>query len=291
MRLFRTMLTVAALAVAGPSIKTAQAADCETPSIMRFSLVPQNDAQKDLAELQPLLKELQAALAMPVESVAPSSYDAVVEGLLGGGIHIARLGPASYVSAKKQDARITPFASYYRRANAYQEAGAFYYTLLIVRETGEFKNIESLRGKKLALVDPGSTSGALVPRHVFNKVIGSSLENYFSRIVYSGSHDQSARRVADGSLDAAFVGSSNLAAYVSASKPERSGFRILWRSKPIPLDPFVYRGQLCESIKEKINLAFFGKDGKQNQAVLEKLNAARFIPVTDADYEIIRGMQ
>ena len=290
--LLRQTLAAFALMATILAVNNARATACDTPTVLRFSMAPQNNAARDLAELQPLLTSLEATLGIPVQVVTPPSYDAVVEGLISGAVHLARLGPAGYVSARKQDADITPFASYHKKANAYQEAGAFYYALLIVRDDAPFSDIAALRGATLALVDPGSTSGSLVPRRVFSKVIERPLERYFSRILYTGSHAQSAQKVAEGQLDAAFVGSSNLATYLlTTPNPNLSPFRILWRSQPIPLDPFVYRGQLCADIVKKIRIAFFGKDGKQNQALLDNLHATRFVPVTDADYDIVRSMQ
>lgn len=266
------------------------ARECEKPSVLRFSLVPQRTVQKEVAELEPLIKNLQSALGVPVEVITPASYGGVVEGLIGGAVHVARLGPASYIAAKRQDGQVEAFASYFRKDNQYQDAGAFYHTLLVVREDSSFKTLDSLRGKRLALVDPGSTSGALVPRQVFPKSTGLPLDRHFGRIVYAGSHDLAARRVVEGQDDAAFVASVNLASYSADAQQPQAPFRILWRSSPIPLDPFVYRGQLCSEVKEKIRAVFLPQEGRQDRKVLENLNAIRFVPVGDKDYDIIRSM-
>ena len=61
---------------------SAQAAECERPARLHFSLVPQSDLQKDVASLKPLFADLQAALGIPVEVVMPTSYGAVIEDLL-----------------------------------------------------------------------------------------------------------------------------------------------------------------------------------------------------------------
>ena len=46
-------------------------------------------------------------------------------------------------------------------------------------------SIESLKGTTLGLVDPGSTSGHLMPRVVFGDVIGMDLDDYFGKVVRS----------------------------------------------------------------------------------------------------------
>ncbi|MGZ9269019.1 MAG: PhnD/SsuA/transferrin family substrate-binding protein, partial [Candidatus Binatia bacterium] len=145
----------------GGQFPTVFAASCETPNRLGFSFIPRGDVKKETAELQPLLEKLQAALGIPVEVYIAPSYGAVVEALLSGAVQLARLGPASYVSAKRIDPQLTAFASYTTKATVFQTAGPFYHSLLIVSAASRIRSIDSLRGKRLALVDPDSTSGAL----------------------------------------------------------------------------------------------------------------------------------
>lgn len=269
----------------------ARAAACERPARLRFSIIPRGDVRKETAQLQPLLDQLRAALGIPVQVYAAPSYGAVVEALLSGAVHLARIGPASYVSARRADPRLTAFASYANKASRFQPAGAFYHSLLIVRAGSRIADIGALRGKRLALVDPESTSGALVPRHVFAGQIGMPLDAYFSQVGYTGSHTQSVQRVLAGQIDAAFVGSQNLAAEMASSPARERQIRVVWRSGPIPTDPFVLRGQLCDDLEEKIRDAFFNRGGPQSADVLDRLDVTRFVPVSDQDYRIVRELQ
>lgn len=292
-------LTVAAIgpgapAVAGhPSSAAATAggdAACERPTRLRFSLIPQGDLARDLKELRPLFDDLEQALGMPVETYLPSSYGAVGEALLSGAVHVARLGPASYALAKRENPGLTPFATYATRANAYEPAGAYYHALLIARQADDAPTLAALRGTTLALVDPESTSGAVIPKYVFPEVVGTSVERYFGQVVYTGSHQRSVEQVAEGRVAAAFVASANLAAAVAANPDWKPRIRVLWRSAPIPRDPFVYRGQLCGDIKEKIRAVFLGRNAPNQAQLLRNLDASRFVPVQDADYQLIRQL-
>lgn len=268
----------------------AQATQCEKPQRLRFAIVPQDDVDKDLEAMRPLFDALQSATGLPVEVVKPSSYGAVVEGLLAGAIDLANLGPAAYLSARRADARIIAFASTAKKKGAFMEEGAFYNALLVVRQKSAFTSVESLRGARLALVDPDSASGAQIPRQGFSRVVNSPLERYFGHIGYTGSHDRAALAVRAGQVDAAFVSSSLLSSLVERGKADASDFRVLWRSAAIPRNPFVYRDQLCTGIKEKIRSVFLGKDGKSNLILLGRLKAVRFVPVADEDYRILREL-
>lgn len=278
------LLSLAWLLLCAPP---ARGEECESPAVLRISIIPSGEVKKDLAQHQPLLEELRSVLGIPVEIYVPPSYGAVVEGLVSGAIQLARLGPASYVAAKRGDPQVTAFATYVHKANAYQEAGAFYYSMLIVRADSGIDNLAALRGKRLALVEPQSTSGSLVPRKIFARQVGSPLEQYFGQLGYTGSHVQSINRVLGGQADAAFVASTNLGAALSDAASRRK-IRVLWRSQAFPHDPFVYRGQLCSGLKEKIRAVFLKGDGARRAATLQNLDGVRFVPISDQDYEAVR---
>ena len=270
---------------------TGHAQACERPMRLHYSMVPEGDLQDDLSHFQPLLDDLEAALGIPVDVITLSSYGAVVEGLLSGVVDVARLGPSSYLSAKKSNPSITAFATFSQAGGAFQAEGPFYYSMLVVRAAGPIKTKKNLRGKKLALVDPDSTSGDKVPRQLFRQEINSPLESYFGRISYAGSHTNAASAVLEGRVDAAFVSSFQLSSMVVEGKVKAEDWRILWRSPQLPLDPFVYRGTLCPDVMAKIRLAFLGRSDKKLAPVLNRMNAVRFLPVKDSDYQVIKNLR
>lgn len=278
--------------LASPPVFAEGKATCERPERLRFSIIPQGSDERLQEAMEPILELLQKQLKIPVETVTPSSYGSVIEGLLSGTIDIARLGPASYVTASRGDPQITPFASQEQIEPNFSPGGAsaFYYSLLVTRQQGPYSSIASLRGRVLALADPDSTSGALIPRHNFARENHLQLSTYFSRIGYSGNHEQSVTAVINRNADAAFVASWNLSNMIREGRVKKSDLRVLWRSKPIPFDPYVYRGQLCADIRQKIRAVFFNSKSPQVKAALQGLNATRFVPVTDANYKIIRDL-
>ncbi len=263
---------------------------CENPGQLRFSVIPMEDTQKQLNAYQPLFKRLETALGKPVVAVAPSSYGSVTEGLLAGSIDLAVLGPASYISAKNSDPDITVFATYAKKAGAFREEGAFYRSMLIVKKGGRFPTIASLRGATLAFTDPVSTSGTVLPSHVFPKVTGMPITKYFGHITYAGDHPKAALAVLNGQVDAAFVSGTYLSELVRNGRAKAEDIQVLWQSEPIPMDPIVYRGHLCEPLKDKIRKVFLEADSEKDKVLLDNLRATRFVPMNDADYRIIREL-
>ncbi|RAM64028.1 phosphonate ABC transporter substrate-binding protein [Herbaspirillum rubrisubalbicans] len=295
-RLLKTVLLGAAVALSASTTAPALAGGksaCERPQRLRFSFVPQGRGNDQQTALNPLIEELRERLKMPVDVVVPTSYGSVVEGLIAGAVDVARLGPASYVTARKGDPQITPFASMQQVEPNFAAQGgvsSVYYALLITRQQGPYDSVASLKGKVLVLADPESTSGSLIPRHIFARQYKLQLDQYFSRIGYSGNHEQSVMAVLQRHADAAFVASTNLSRMISDGKLKKSDLRVLWRSAPIPFDPFVYRGQLCADIRQTIRAVFLDKNALRVRLTLDNLRATHFVPVRDADYQIIRAL-
>jgi phosphonate transport system substrate-binding protein len=286
----RCLITAAALAVAGAAWAQPK---CEDPRVLKFSLVPTQDSVRELTYYKPILDQLQKNTGKRIEFYMPTSYSSVVEALLGKWVDVAVLGPESYVIARKQEPTIEVFATYSRLKNGIQEAGPGYKAVLITKKGSKFTDVASLKGSVLALVDPASTSGALVPEHVFPKATGTPpLKEYFSRVVFSGGHDLGAIAVAEGKVDAAFVASHRFMETVNAGKVKQEDFNYLWFSPLIPQDPFVLRNTLCEDLKKKIVDTFMAVDQSEDgRKYLANVKSEKVVRMTDADYNVVRDVQ
>jgi phosphonate transport system substrate-binding protein len=131
-----------------------------------------------------------------------------------------------------------------------------------------------------------------VPRVAFTKEIGQSLEDYFSKVVYTGGHDLSTMAVYDGKVDAAFVATHRFDNVIDRGMVKLDDFNVLWSSPPIPQDPFAYRNTLCDELKVKIRETFLTlHDVPEAEQFLDNVKSNRFVPMTDADYDIIRDLQ
>src|SRR5690606_37680384 len=113
--------------------------------------------------------------------------------------------------------------------------------------------------------------------------------NYFSRVVYTGGHDQSALAVKEGRVDSAFVATHRLDNVIDRDLAAASDYRVLWESDIIPQDPMVFRGDLCEPIKAGIKEAFLTlHEAPEAKPFFEGIKSTKFVPMDDSDYDIIR---
>ncbi|ART49203.1 hypothetical protein CBP33_14575 [Acidovorax carolinensis] len=282
---FLIMLVAGLLA---PSLAAASDAACEDPRTLRVALIPKTNTQKQLQEFRPLEVELEKALQRPVVVVASPSYGSVIEGLLSDSIDLAELGPAAYAMLMDRNAAVKPFAANSGRGPAGANVLAMYRSILIVRSNQGIAGINDLRNRSLSLTDPASTSGSLVPRQFVKNKTGQSIDNYFSRISFAGSHDRAIDAVRKGLVDAGFVSTARFEEALKLGRIAPGELAVVWQSEPIPYDPFVLRNRLCKSVVEKIHRVFF--NAAPLRAMLESRGAEQFVPVTNADYQVIRDL-
>jgi phosphonate transport system substrate-binding protein len=288
--LSRRKLLAAFAATLGLAAIPAAAQNCEDPKALKFSIIPTQETVRELTLYKPVMDLLSKNTGKKIEFYMPTSYSSVVEALMGKWVDVAMLGPESYVIAHNKDPNVEVFATYSKKKDGVQEAGPGYKSMLITKKGSKFTTVESLKGSVMLLVDPASTSGALIPDTVFVKqVTHVPNKEYFSKVAFSGGHDLSTLAIADGKADAAFVASHRFMNTVATGKVKVEDFNILWQSPLLPQDPFVYRGTLCPALKKQIADTFLNLESTpEGKAYLENVGSDRFVKMTDKDYDIIR---
>ena len=289
----RTLFAAAISALLAMTGAASAQEKCENPEALRFSIIPTEETMQELALYKPVIDILSRNTGKKIEFYMPTSYASVIEAMLGNWVDIAVHGPNSYVIGNEKSKNIEVFATYAKAKGIFQEEGPGYHAILIVRKDSKFKDIASLKGAVVALADPASTSGNLMPRVEFAKEIGGGeLESYFSKVVYSGSHDKSAVAVSEGKADAAFVATHRLDNVIERGLVKAEDFAVLWKSRLVPQDPFTYRGTLCEDLKAKIRDTFLNLHNEPSaKKFLENLNSVKFVAMKSEDYDLIRDLR
>lgn len=259
-------------ALAMPHIARAQ-------SVVRVGLIPSEDSRAMLASSQQLLDALEKNLGMKVQGFVAADYNGVIEAMRANHVEVAYLGPFSYVLGTTI-ANIEAFAT----AETSKSGRTFYHSQIITRKDSGIKNVNDLKGKTFAFVDPSSTSGHLFPKAGLVK-LGIDPEKFFGRVLFTGSHDANALAVANKRVDAATIADRILDAAVQKNLVQRDDIHVVWASDPIPESPTCWRKNLAPELKAKIKSAFL--DIRDiTWADQGKLN--RFVETDDAAYDVIR---
>ncbi len=222
-----------------------------------------------------------------------TSYASVVEAMLSGFVDIGSLGPKIYLVAHdKSDGAIEPIVSYAIPADMFMSEPCGCYLGALVTKTGSgMKTVEATKGKVLALVDPGSTSGNALPRALFvDNIGGVELEDYWSNVFYSGSHSASARAIQAGKADAAFISLGTLRNLITSGEMKKEDFNYLWTSPKVPIDVIaVDKNKMKPELMKRVTDAFVGmKDSPEGREVLKAMNFASFEPAEDSRFDPLR---
>ena len=275
-----------ALAASSALMASAQAQDWKAkyPELV-FASIPDENAAAVTERYTDFVAYLSREIGVPVKLRIAGDYAAVIEGQRAEQIHVAYYGPASYARARMIGVKTTPFAIEVNKGGV-----KGYYSVLFVKANSPYQKIEDLKGKNLALVDPNSTSGNNVPRYAMDKM-GIKPEEFFSKVVYSGSHTNALVALNQGTVDVAAnlynnENDSELVRMADKGMLKREDFRIIFKSDQIVNSPIAYLDSLPADLKKKIEQAFFDAP-KKDKAAFEKLSGGKnepFQPVTHEAY-------
>jgi phosphonate transport system substrate-binding protein len=295
----RTMLSFAAAALAFTA-GTAHAQDWKAKyPELTLAVIPAENASTTTDRYQPLADYIAKQVGVPVKLNVASDYAAVIEAQRAGFAQIAFYGPASYARAVITGVATEPVAVA-RHSNGLTG----YYSVIYVKADSPYKTIADLKGKKLALVDPNSTSGNNAPRFGLHRD-GIDIDSFFSSVVFAGSHDNAVLALAQGSADAAANSwnsqdDSNLTRMLSrgvlknddGTPMKKADFRIIYKSDFLPEGPYAILSSLPDDLKQKIATALTTMN-KNDKADFDKLSDGKDLelaPIAAKDYQGVVDM-
>jgi len=166
----------------------------------------------------------------------------------------------------------------------------FYQSYLIVNKASQFNRIEDLKGRVFAFTDPDSNTGKLVPTYWLFEM-EEQPELYFSKTIYTYSHDNSILAVAKGLVAGAAVDGLIWEYYHQKDPAFTSRTRIIRKSEPYGIPPLVASKHLSPELKDRIRQLFFSMhNDPEGQKILAELMIDKFITPKDEWYDSIRQM-
>ncbi|APR87108.1 Phosphonate ABC transporter phosphate-binding periplasmic component [Minicystis rosea] len=224
------------------------------------------------AQLDELCAALAAELRAPVSGVGVWYYHRLVEAMAIGDVDVAWLPPIPAAQAMSHGHAI-PIALPVRGGVT------SYSTALFTRTDAPWRTVAELVGVRGAWVDRQSASGYLLIRaHL--RALGLDLERAFSADRFTGSHEDVAASVLDGSAD---VGASFVHLDPVDERPVRAAWgslpvRMLALAGPIPADVIAVSSRLDRVQVELVRRAFIdGRHALLRSAARKLLGAEGFV--------------
>ena len=218
----------------------------EKPLIMGLS--PIANSEKLIEDTAPLHKMLGDEIGRPVEGFIATNYIGVVEALGTGTIDFALIPPFAYILANKKNGTEALLTS----IGKHDEPG--YYSVLIVRTDSGIEKVEDLKGKKVAFVDPSSTSGYIFPA-VILKDHGIDIEKDIT-YQFAGGHDKALQLLVNGDVDAIGTYEDAITKFAKEFPEVTEKVKVLQKSDLIPGITLVVSSKVDDATKQKIKDAF-----------------------------------
>jgi phosphonate transport system substrate-binding protein len=260
------------------------AADAADPKSLRVGLIPADDATEMLRNYEPVKQYLAKTLGLPVELKVTMDYNGAIEAMRAKHIEMAWFGPFSYVLAAEV-AGAEAIVNGVRR----DTGTSTYKTVFVTHKDSGIKSIKELTGRSLAFVDPASTSGYLIPMSILKRE-GYTPEKDFKTTVYAGTHNAVQLAVKNRKVDVGADSDTSFARMVKAGEIDPKVNVVIHESAPIPGSPLVIRGDLDAAFKKRVQKALLDMDEQTIFQVRGWGDIARYQPVTDKDYDVIRDV-
>jgi phosphonate transport system substrate-binding protein len=250
---------------------------------LRVAVAAVISPQATFETYEPLLEYLSARLDRPVQLLQRGTYAEINELIRTGGADVAFVCGGAYVEAQHEFGMELLVAPQVRGETTY-------YSYIIVPADSSAQALADLRGKRFAFSDPLSNSGYLAPLWLLYQM-KETPDKFFSSTIFTYSHDNSIRAVAEHVVDGAAV-DSLVYEYVIAHDPTFSDkTRVIAKMGPFGIPPVVVHPQIAPDLKDEIRAALLeAHTTPKGQQALAVLMIDRFVIVDDSVYDSIRMM-
>ncbi|ALV41208.1 hypothetical protein AU252_08645 [Pseudarthrobacter sulfonivorans] len=157
-----------------------------------FATPPGTDDPEEQAIMGDLSAMVGQATGRTVENLQPADYLGVVEAVRNGSVDVAVLSQFSAALAYKTDS-VDPLLVW----GASTEPASF----CLTRTDSGVNTLDDVKGRQVAFVDPGSTTGYFMPKSLLAK--SGLVDGTDYKSTFAGNHDAAVMAMVNGSVDVA----------------------------------------------------------------------------------------
>lgn len=230
-----------------------------------------------------LLKYIEKKISQPIIT-KHGKYKEIYHLLKSNGLELAFVCSKVYVDAQKEgviELLVVPVVC----------GKPEYYSYIIVHKDSPIKKFSELKNKSFAFVDPLSNSGYLYPVYLLAKE-NKIYQTFFSKTIFTYSHDNSIIAVAEKLVDGAAVDSLIYDYLAEIKSPLIPRTKVILKSPPFGIPPVVVSKNLDKDKREKLRNIFLQlHKEKKGEEILSHLKIEKFVEGSDKMYDSIRMME
>lgn len=250
---------------------------------LRIAIAPVISPRESFGLYRPLLEYISRQLGRPVDFLQRRTYSEVNELIRHGRADVAFVCDYAYVEGERDfgmQILVVPVVMGRRTYHSY---------IIVPKESGA-RSLFDLKWKSFAFSDPLSSSGWLFPTHLLRQ-IGEMPETFFRRHVFTYSHDNTVKAVAQRLVDGGAVDSLVYEYMLIKDPTYKEKTKVIQRSPPWGNPPVVVHPRIDPALREELRRIFLTMhESEEGRWVLAPLMIDRFIPPTDRAYDPVRRM-
>ena len=256
---------------------------------LNFGIISTESSQNLKGMWDPFLAEMSKHTGMKINAFFAPDYAGIIQGMRFNKVDVAWYGNKSAMEAVDR-AGGEVFAQ-----TVAANGNPGYWSLLIAHKDSAVNSVDDMLTNAGNLTfsngDPNSTSGYLVPGYYVFAKNNVDASKIFKRTL-NASHEVNALSVANKQVDIGTFNTEGMERLQETNPAKAAELKVIWKSPLIPADPIVWRKNLPEDTKKKINDFFtnYGADQKE-LAILAALQWGKFRVSSDDQLLPIRQLE
>ncbi len=251
----------------------------DTIDVLRIGILPDENEETLLKRYTPFFEYISEKLNIPYALKIPDSYSELLFQFEQGNIDLAYFGGFTFIKAHRS-AKAVPLVM--------RDIDINFTSYFISAPKSHLKKIKEFKGKSFSFGSNLSTSGHLMPRF-YLKEQEISPESFFSKVVYSGSHDKTAYWVRDGIVDLGVSNSKVIDKMLLDGRLNHTDIHIIWETPPYPDYVWALQSDFSPAMQAKIRDIFLSLNPSDNfhALILSGMDTGGFLPASTEDFKVL----
>jgi phosphonate transport system substrate-binding protein len=266
------------------------------PAQLRLALTPSQSPTSLQEPGEEFARVLTQLVGIPVKVYIASDYAGVIEALRSKNVDLAFVHPVGYVLASREaGCRIIAKDVWHGKTS--------FTARLWVHQESRIQSLEELRGRRIAFVDPASSSGYIYPMVLLIKrglVKDRDPKTFFREVLFAGSHDAALLALLSRNVDATDSFDTAPQQYLRipcrddatqqcADEERIRQLTYVAETESIPEAGICGRADLDSGVTRQVFDALMAMNAPEYRPLLAKLyNIDGFAPAEDAEYNPVR---
>lgn len=250
---------------------------------LRVAVAPVISPRENFKLYDPLLRYISRKTDRPVDFIQRRTYAEINELVRYGRADVAFVCDYAYVEGERDfgmQILVVPVVM----------GKKTYHSYIIVPKDSAARTLYDLRGKGFAFSDPLSSSGWLFPTHLLRRV-GEAPESFFKRHVFTYSHDNTVKAVAEKLVDGGAVDSLVYEFMLSRDPKYAEHTKVIHKSEPWGNPPVAVHPRIGPALRDRLKQVFLTMhDDEEGRRVLAPLMINQFILPDGRSYDEVRKM-